>query len=109
MELLKTLLSPEQIQMLMDIAVAAGVVLASACKLIGALSLLVAALKKLLVVVKRWAAHTATKRDDGVAEALSIGLDASAAGLEWAKHWLELAALNKGWNEQVVEVKPVSK
>ena len=36
MELLKTLLSPEQIQMLMDIAVAAGVVLASACKLIGA-------------------------------------------------------------------------
>ena len=66
-------------------------------------------LKKLLVVVKRWAAHTATKRDDGVAEALSIGLDASAAGLEWAKHWLELAALNKGWNEQVVEVKPVSK
>ena len=100
MDTLKSLLSPENMELATQIVVAVLAV-------IGGLSLLVRAMSKTLVPLKRLAASTATTKDDAAVEAFSIFLGVSAACLEKAKSFLELLAFSRGRDEQIVKVERV--
>jgi hypothetical protein len=104
MQSLKSLVSPENYQLVLALAASFLAAIKALAIFFGSCSMVVAALKKALPLLNRWAAHTASKRDDGLVEGFSIVLGVTATFLEKAKHWLELAALNKFWNEEIITI-----